>query len=209
MSALRLEGIGLWLGERQLLAIAHASVDPGGVLAIMGPSGAGKSALLAHLAGFLDPVFRASGRLWLGGEDITALPAPARRLGLLFQDDLLFPHLSVGQNIAFGLPRTMRNRAARAARVAEALAEVDLAGFAERDPATLSGGQRQRAALARTLAAAPRVLLLDEPFSRLDVPLREQMRGLVFGKARHYGLPCLIVTHDVADVPPGAAIIRL
>jgi putative thiamine transport system ATP-binding protein len=171
----------------------------------MGPSGAGKSALLAFIAGHLDPAFTATGRVRLNGRDLAALPPERRGIGLLFQDDLLFPHLSVGANVAFGLSAAVRGRAARRARVAEALAEAGLAGFEPRDPATLSGGQRARVALMRSLVAEPKALLLDEPFGRLDVALRRDFRRFVF--ERTASLPVVLVTHDPADAQ--GAIIEL
>jgi putative thiamine transport system ATP-binding protein len=135
----------------------------------------------------------------LDGEDMAALPPERRRIGILFQDDLLFPHLSVAENLAFGLPAGLRDRAARAARIAGALAEAGMAEFGERDPATLSGGQRARIALMRTLLAEPRALLLDEPFAKLDVALRGRIRAFVFDHARANALPTLMVTHDPED----------
>ena len=119
-------------------------------------------------------------------------------MGILFQDDLLFPHLSVGENLAFGLPRGL-SADERRARIDAALADADMETFAERDPATLSGGQRVRIALLRTLAAEPRALLLDEPFSKLDARLRERFRRFVFQHATEQSLPTLLVTHDPAD----------
>ena len=130
---------------------------------------------------------------------MTGLPAQQRRIGVLFQDDLLFPHLTVGQNLAFGLANAAQGRAARRARVQQALLEAGLEGLAERDPATLSGGQRARVALLRALLAEPRVLLLDEPFSKLDTALRQGVRRFVFAHAAARGLPVLLVTHDRAD----------
>jgi putative thiamine transport system ATP-binding protein len=140
-----------------------------------------------------------SGRIILNGRDITALPTEARRMGLLFQDDVLFPHLSVGGNLAFGLPAHIRGRAARMDRVRAALADIGLAGFETRDPTTLSGGQRARVALMRMLLSEPEALLLDEAFSKLDMGLRAQIRSLVFDTARARGLPVVQVTHDRAD----------
>ena len=123
---------------------------------------------------------------------------------------MLFPHLSVGDNLAFALPRAVRPRGARRARVAAALREADLEGFAERDPATLSGGQRARVALMRTLLAEPRALLLDEPFSKLDLDLRERVRRFVFDHARDLALPTLLVAHDPADAEAaGGRVVRL
>lgn len=202
---LELQGVVLRLGGVRLLGPLDIAVGPGEVAAVMGPSGSGKSSLLAHLCGMLPPAFSAEGRVLADGEDLAPLPPEARRIGILFQDDLLFPHLSVGDNLAFGLPPTVRGRAARRARIAQALEEADLAGFASRDPATLSGGQRARAALMRTLLSEPRLLLLDEPFGKLDAALRARFRALVFDHARRRGLPTLLVTHDPADAETAAA----
>ena len=175
------------------------AIDGGRVAVLMGPSGSGKSSLLAHLCGTLDPAFDAVGRVKLRGVDLDGLPPERRRIGILFQDDLLFPHLSVAENLAFGLPAGVRGRAERREAVERALEDADLGGLGGRDPATLSGGQRARVALMRTLLAEPAALLLDEPFSKLDVALRVRFRALVFDHARRRGLPTLLVTHDPAD----------
>ena len=196
---LNLDGIILSLGGEAILGPLTLSVRPGTIATLMGPSGSGKSSLLALICGTLDPVFSWSGQMRLAGRDIAALPPERRGVGILFQDDLLFPHLSVGDNLAFALPPTVKGRAVRRQRVEAALAEAGLAGFADRDPATLSGGQRARAALMRTLLAEPRALLLDEPFSKLDAELRARFREFVFDHARDLGLPTLLVTHDPAD----------
>ena len=194
---LTLKDVRIARGGTPLLALDR-HVAPGEVLTVMGPSGIGKSTLLAFVTGTLPPAFTATGRVILDGRDITDLPPHARMVGILFQDDLLFPHLSVGQNLAFGL-RPGGTRAERRAKVEAALEEVDLAGFADRDPATLSGGQKARVALMRMLLSAPCALLLDEAFSRLDAALRAQVRALVFERARAQALPVLMVTHDAAD----------
>lgn len=173
-------------------------IKSGAVLTIMGPSGVGKSTLLAFITGTLSADFSARGVVILDGHDITHAPAHQRRVGILFQDDLLFPHLSVAQNLAFGL-RAGGALKARRLKVEGALDEVGLAGFADRDPATLSGGQKARVALMRMLLSEPCALLLDEPFSRLDATLRAQVRDLVFARARARALPVLMVTHDIAD----------
>lgn len=198
-TGLALRDISISIDGAALLADLALTAPPGDVVTVMGPSGSGKSTLLAYIAGFLDKAFTARGDVLLDGAQITALPVQQRRLGILFQDDLLFPHLSVGANLAFGLDSSVRGRRARRERVDEALAQAGLAGFYERDPATLSGGQRARAALMRTLLASPRALLLDEPFSKLDRPLRKEIREFVFGHARALGLPTLLVTHDHED----------
>ncbi|GIX14774.1 MAG: ABC transporter ATP-binding protein [Paracoccaceae bacterium] len=174
-------------------------IAPGEVATVMGPSGAGKSTLLDAIGGHLAPGFNLSGRVLLSGREVTRLPAEARRIGLMFQDGLLFPHLSVADNLAFGLSPRIRGRAARRAAVDEALALAGLQGLGGRDPATLSGGQRARAALMRTLLARPEALLLDEPFSGLDAALRAEMRRFVFDHVRARAIPALLVTHDPED----------
>jgi putative thiamine transport system ATP-binding protein len=175
-----------------------ATVPPGEVLTVMGPTGAGTSSLWAALAGLLDPVFELGGRVRLGAEDVTRLPPERRRIGVLFQDPLLFPHLSVAGNLLFGVPPGVR-RPERRRRVEAALADAGLAGFGARDPATLSGGQQARVALLRVLLAEPRALLLDEPFAKLDAALKDDIRRFVFARVRERGLPTILVTHDPAD----------
>lgn len=197
-------------GGSPLFPPVTLSVEPGAVTTIMGPSGIGKSTLLDAIGGHLAGDFEMTGRILLGGRDITDLPPEARQIGVLFQDALLFPHLSVGDNLAFGLSRAIRGRAARRAAVEEALAQAGLAGFHDRDPATLSGGQKARAALFRTLLSDPRALLLDEPFSRLDAERKEDMRRFVFERVRERGIPALLVTHDEGDADAaGGPVLRL
>ena len=199
MSAgLVLEEVRIARAGRRLLAL-DARVPPGTVLTIMGPSGAGKSTLLAFASGMLPRDFKAEGRVLLDGTDLTDLPPQERRLGLLFQDALLFPHLSVAGNLAFGLPPDLRGRAVRSKSVEAALGEAGLAGLGPRDPDTLSGGQRARVALMRVLLARPRALLLDEPFGGLDAARRARVRSFVFDHVRREGLPALLVTHDRDD----------
>lgn len=208
--ALHLDALRLTIGGRLLIGPLSATVQPGECLTVMGPSGCGKSSLLAFIAGTLDPVFQAQGRVRVGLTDVTPLAPEQRRMGILFQDDLLFPHLSVAGNLAFALPASVRPQVQRRARIDQALADAELAGFADRDPATLSGGQRARVALLRTLLAGPQALLLDEPFSKLDAPLREAMRRFVFDHARRSALPMVLVTHDEADALAAAGpVIRL
>ncbi|MGG7646141.1 ATP-binding cassette domain-containing protein [Rhodovulum sp. YNF3179] len=208
-TGLVLDRLRIAIGGTELVAV-DATVRPGEVLTVMGPSGSGKSTLLSVVTGTVDPAFTVAGGVRVNGRELTGLPPEARRVGLLFQDELLFPHMSVGSNLAFGLNRGVRGRAARRARVEEALAEVGLKGFADRDPATLSGGQKARVALMRVLLSEPDALLLDEPFSRLDPDRRDRVRRLVFDRARAHGLPVLLVTHDAADArAAGGRIIRL
>ncbi len=189
------------------LASVNTTVAPGQVVTIMGPSGVGKSTILAAITGSLAPAFRFSGQVVLNGTDVTRLPPPARRIGILFQEELLFPHLSVGANLAFGLRRGAKDRRAV---IDAALNDIGLPGVADRDPATLSGGQKARVALMRMLLSDPQALLLDEAFSKLDTDLRAQMRELVFTHARARDLPVLMVTHDHEDAAAaGGPVITL
>lgn len=198
-AALTLVAVGIGLPGRTLVAPLSATVAPGEVLTVMGPSGSGKSTLLAFIGGFLGSPFQASGEVVLAGRRLNALPPHERRVGILFQDDLLFPHLSVAGNLMFGLPAQVEGRQQRLQAIEKALADADLAGFANRDPATLSGGQRARVALLRTLLSQPQALLLDEPFGKLDAALRDDFRRFVFDFARRAQLPTVLVTHDAAD----------
>lgn len=208
MQGLRLIDVSLRVGGNDLLRRFDLTVAPGAVTTVMGPSGCGKSSLLSYICGTLEPVFEASGQVWLEDLAIEGLPPERRRIGILFQDDLLFPHLSVGENLAFAIPPAVRRRGERRQRIEAALREADLVGFADRDPATLSGGQRGRVALMRTLLAEPRALLLDEPFGKLDRALRDRVRRFVFEHARGAGLPTLLVTHDEADAEAaGGAVV--
>ena len=203
---LLLDATTICLGNQVIARITHA-IAPGEILTVMGPSGSGKSTLLAAVAGTLPNAFTQSGRVVLDGQDLTALPLQARHIGILFQDHVLFAHLSVGANLGFGLPASLRPRAARQARIEAALAEVGLAGYADRDPSTLSGGQKARVALMRSLLAQPRALLLDEPFSGLDADLRAQVRDLVFTHTRALGLPVILVTHDPDDARAAGGVV--
>ncbi len=193
--------------QQVLLRPLRLSVAPGCVHTLMGPSGSGKSSLLAALCGTLPEGLHFDGTVQLAGRRIDRLPPQARRVGMLFQDDLLFPHMTVRENLLFALPAGAA--AAREATVRQALADVEMVAFAQTDPATLSGGQRARVALARALLAQPLALLLDEPFARLDVALRERMRTLVFGLVRTRKIPALLVSHDLADVADATLLTHL
>lgn len=195
---LTLDGVVIQRDGRVLVDISD-HVAAGEVLTVMGPSGSGKSTLLSYIIGTLDGGFDAQGRLVLNDTDITDLAPEQRHVGILFQDELLFPHLSVGENLAFGLRALVKGRVARRQQIDAALEDIGLPGFADRDPETLSGGQKARVALMRMLLSGPKALLLDEPFSRLDTERRDQIRALVFDQARAKGLPVLLVTHDHAD----------
>ena len=206
---LNIKRLTLTRGTQTLLAGLSLSVNPGEIVTVKGVSGSGKSTLLNWMIGDLDTPFEATGELWLNNCRLDGLPIEQRRIGLLFQDDLLFPHLSVGQNLAFALPNQIGNGRERRTRVEQTLADMGLGGFHDRDPATLSGGQRARVSLMRTLLAQPLALLLDEPFSKLDTVLRTQFRALVFEQIKRQHIPTLLVTHDPADVPPGGKVIDM
>jgi putative thiamine transport system ATP-binding protein len=213
---LSLRNVRISLPNGALFPALDVDVAAGEIVTLMGPSGCGKSSVLALIAGTLDPVFTTEGDVLIDGESVLALPAELRRVGIQFQDDLLFPHLSVAQNLLFALPKThrggtvVRSKSERRTVVDQALDRAGLAGFGERDPATLSGGQRARVALTRTLLADPAVLLLDEPFNKLDANLRAEFRAYVFALARENGLPTLLVTHDAADAEAaGGRVIEL
>lgn len=207
MSGLALERVTVRRRDHVLINDLSLTVAPGAVATVMGPSGSGKSSLLAWIGGTLDPAFTAHGRVRLDDDDVGDLPPERRRIGILYQDDLLFPHLSVAGNLAFALPSGL-GRAARRAEVEAALADIDMSGLGERDPATLSGGQRARVALARVVLARPRALLLDEPFSKLDAALKDRFRRFVFDHAAARRLPALLVTHDPADAAAAGGEIR-
>ena len=206
MHPLKIQSLSLQLPDGTMLCSELSfQIDPGEVLVLMGPSGSGKSTILSWLTGTLDKRIRARGEVWLGDTRLTHLPVEQRRLGLMLQQDYLFPHMTVGENLKFGLrggTRESRNK-----KIIESLDDAGLSGMIDRDPATLSGGQRARVSLLRSLLSNPCALLLDEPFSRLDVRLREQIRAFTWRSAAR--LPTLLVTHDGADVPDRAAILEL
>ncbi len=190
-AALSVSGVTRRIAGRDVVDQVSFDVTDGELVIIVGPSGCGKSSLLRAIAG-LDPV--AAGRVLLDGRDVTALPPEKRRIGLVFQDHALFPHLRVEQNIAFGLSHL--DRAVRARRVHELLELVRLPGVAKRYPHELSGGEQQRIALARALAPDPAVVLLDEPFASLDPSLRDDVRTDVIEALRLRNAAAVLVTHD-------------
>lgn len=175
---------------------ADWSAAPGSRIAIMGPSGAGKSTLLSMIAGFLPPT---GGRVLWDGQDLTGIPPGERPMTILFQDQNLFPHLSITQNLGLGLRPDLRLSTAQADQVEDALRKVGLQGLGPRRPAQLSGGQASRAALARALLRARPILLLDEPFAALGPALRHEMLDLVRSVATETGALVLMVTHDPQD----------
>ena len=195
---LLLEGVAVAYDGRPAVAGVDLAVPRGEVLAVLGPSGCGKSTLLRAVAG-LEPL--AAGRVVLDGRDLAGVPTHRRGTALMFQDGQLFPHLTVGENVAYPLRlrrpgRVRPGRRAVAARVAELLDLVGLGAYADRLPTTLSGGERQRVALARALAVDPALLLLDEPLSALDAGLRERLAGELRAILRAAGTTAVMVTHD-------------
>ena len=172
------------------------SMDEGSSLALLGPSGCGKSTVLRMIAGLVKPD---SGKVWLGGKDITALTPGARGVGMVFQDHALFTHLTVEDNIGYGPVSSGATRKESRLLAAEWLIRFGLEGFSRRRVDTLSGGERQRVALARTLAVNPRLVLFDEPLSALDAGLRLRLREELRFRQRSLGYTAIYVTHDVDE----------
>ena len=195
-SSLEIKNCELYRQHEQLLSL-NEQVKGGEILTIMGPSGSGKSSLLNWLTGTLPSGFSANGEVWLNGKNINNLPAHLRHIGVLYQDALLFSHLSVSGNIAFAMPKGNKKR--RLEKIEHALEQVGLKGMANRHPDNLSGGQQARVALLRMLLSEPKAILLDEPFSKLDTQLRVDTRELVFSQIREHKLPTIMVTHDHSD----------
>ena len=191
---LQLDGVTIVQGDFRLEA--NLTLEPGARVAVLGPSGAGKSTLLGAIAGFI-PL--GAGRVLLDGQDLGTLPPGARPLSILFQDNNLFPHLSVAQNVALGLKPSLRLSGAEQAQVDAALARVGLDALGARRPAQLSGGQQGRVALARALLRRRPLLLLDEPFAARGPALKSEMLALVRDILDETGATLLMVTHDPAD----------
>jgi thiamine transport system ATP-binding protein len=183
-------------GERTVLDRCSLHVDRGEIVALLGPSGSGKSTLLRVIAGLVRPD---AGTVAIDGHDVGDLPTHRRRVGMVFQDEQLFPHLSVRDNVAFGLKMAESPAADRRRRADELLALVGLDGFGDRAIDRLSGGEAKRVAVARSLAPAPVVLLLDEPLTGLDRPLHERLQVEVAGIVRASGTTAVWVTHDRSE----------
>jgi putative thiamine transport system ATP-binding protein len=198
--------VGQGVAQRVLLRDFSLLCKPGQIITIMGQSGCGKSSLLAAIAGLHIEGLQADLSLKQDGQRIDHLPTSQRQIGLLFQDDLLFAHMSVRENLLFACPSGPT--AERESQADAALKELGFEAFAHSSPLTLSGGQRARVSLMRTLLAKPKALLLDEPFSKLDATLREQFRQFVFSHVQRLKLPTLLVTHDAADVADNAQVIQ-
>ena len=183
-------------------------IKPGEITTVMGPSGCGKSTLLSAVSGSLDRAFTLNGSIRLYGRELLNQPMEERNIGILFQDDLLFPHMDIGSNLAFAI-KEKTSRAQRNRIINKALKTAGLKGFEKRDPSSLSGGQKARISLLRSLLAEPAALLLDEPFSTLDQILKAKIRPFVFSQIRRMNIPALLVTHDPLDCPEGGMILNL
>ena len=190
---LTLDALTAAYGETRAVDSLSLDVGRGELVALLGPSGCGKTTTLRMVAGFVEPT---AGRVVIDGEDVTQTPAHKRNMGVVFQSYALFPHLTVRENVAFGLRMRHLGAAERKAKAGAALEMVALSHLSERYPSQLSGGQQQRVALARALVIEPRVLLLDEPLSNLDAHLRAEMRGEIRGLQRRLSITTLFVTHD-------------
>lgn len=193
---LNLERIEKHFGQFHAVKGVSFSLSQGEVLSLLGPSGCGKTTTLRMIAGFESPC---AGTIRLAGTDITHVPARRRNIGMVFQSYALFPHMSVADNVGFGLRMRGMGRAERDARVSSALDIVRMSAFADRSPKNLSGGQQQRVALARALAIRPDILLLDEPLSALDLKLREEMRDEINRIVRELKITTVFVTHDQSE----------
>ncbi len=193
MADVDLRGLSKHYGDFYAVREVSLHIADGEFLVLLGPSGCGKTTTLRMIAGFIEP---SAGHVRLAGEDVTLLPPWKRNAGMVFQSYALFPHLTVAQNVAFGLEMRKLARADIARRVEETLALVRLGGYGGRLPRQLSGGQQQRVALARALAIRPDVLLLDEPLSNLDAKLRQEVRVEIRELQRQLGLTTVMVTHD-------------
>jgi spermidine/putrescine ABC transporter ATP-binding subunit len=193
LATVSLRGLTKRYGAAAAVAGVDLAIAEGEMVALVGPSGCGKTTVLRMIAGLIEPD---AGQVLIGGADVTRAPAHKRNLGLVFQSYALFPHLSVFENVAFGLRRRRVPEAEIGRRVSQALALVRLEGFEGRFPRQLSGGQQQRVALARAVVTEPRVLLLDEPLSNLDAGLRDAMRVELRRLQQSLGITTIFVTHD-------------
>lgn len=204
---LELQSVSITLNNRALIKSCSLAIANGEVVTLMGQSGSGKSSLLSFIGGDLDPVFTAKGDVQRDGQSLLQQRPEQRGIARLFQDDLLFPHMTVGENLLFAVPSLPHSE--RVAMMKTALQRAELEGFEHRAPHTLSGGQRQRVALMRALLAKPKAILLDEPFSKLDKALRQQMRDYVYSHIAARGIPALLVTHDRDDAPKGGRVFEI
>lgn len=196
MSTLRLENVSKSFADSWVVKDVSLRVESGELFTLLGPSGCGKTTILRMIAGFYFPT---RGRIYFDGRDVTDLPPHRRGVGMVFQSYALFPHMTVYENVAFGLRLRRLNRVELDRRVGQALVQVGLGGYGRRRIDELSGGEQQRVALARALVIQPTILLLDEPLSNLDAKLREETRGEIRGLQTAAGITTIYVTHDQAE----------
>ncbi|MCW8995060.1 MAG: ATP-binding cassette domain-containing protein [Psychromonas sp.] len=192
--------------NKALVSALSIDIKPGEILSLMGPSGCGKSTLLSFIAGHNLSDFQSSGDIYLNQVLLNQLAVEKRHIGILFQDDLLFPHLNIWQNLAIALPNHVKKKE-RKERAIKTLKELNLSFLAYHSPTQISGGQRARISLMRMLLAEPAAVLLDEPFNKLDSALRKDFRHWVFAQIRARKLPALLVTHDKADLPDNSTVL--
>ncbi|WP_022942150.1 ATP-binding cassette domain-containing protein [Psychromonas hadalis] len=190
----------------RLISNLTFEIKAGEVLSLMGPSGCGKSTLLHAIAGHPLNDFDVLGEVSLNGKLLNSIAVEERQIGFLFQDDLLFPHFNIWQNLAFALPDSIKKRQ-RKEQALVALEQHNLLMLADKNPSQISGGQRARISMIRLLLAKPRAVLLDEPFNKLDQQLRQEFRQWVFDLIKQNSLPVLMVTHDQEDIPLNAKTI--
>lgn len=188
--------------HKPLFSPLSFTISAGEILTLMGPSGCGKSTLLSIIAGHQLHDFSFNGDCFLNDKNINTVAVEKRNIGLLFQDDLLFPHLNIWENLAIALPNHVKGLQRKQQALAT-LGQLNLSALADKSPTQISGGQRARISLMRMLLAEPDAILLDEPFSKLDKSLRAEFRDWVFTETKARKLPVLMVTHDNADIPTG------
>jgi putative thiamine transport system ATP-binding protein len=191
----------------ELIKPFSLEVNPGEVVTLMGRSGSGKSSILSYIGGDLNEAFEADGEIELDNIPLNPVAPEHRNVARLFQDDLLFPHMTVGENLLFAIQGSSRSE--RVEMMRTALQRAELERFEDRAPHTLSGGQRSRVALMRALLAKPKAILLDEPFSKLDTELRQQVRDYTFAHIAARNIPALLVTHDRGDAPAGGRVLSI
>jgi ABC-type Fe3+/spermidine/putrescine transport system ATPase subunit len=196
MSLLEIRNVTRRFGAFTAVDGVSLGIEAGEFFTLLGPSGCGKTTTLRIIAGFVDPT---AGHVLINGRDVGRLPPNKREVGMVFQNYALLPHLTVADNIAFGMKQRGASKAARAARVAELLDLIQLAGHEQRYPAALSGGQRQRVAIARAVAHPPAILLMDEPLGALDLKLREAMQQELRAIQKRLRITTLYVTHDQTE----------
>jgi len=193
--------------ESPLISNFSITVNKGDILTLMGPSGSGKSTLLSVIAGFINPDFSYTGEIYLAEKPLNGIKPENRKIGILFQDDLLFPHLSIIENLMVALPNAIKGEQRRETAL-KALQHVNLQQLADNSPLQVSGGQKARVGVLRLLLAEPNAVLLDEPFSKLDSSLRSEFREWVYSVLKERELPTILVTHDSEDSPSCATTLH-